>query len=234
MRARPAAALAGIPLVVAACESRTGEEFAERARQAIAGWEATPKGELWGSGFVPLEEPTVLPRDPGFTMETKIAYRVGAYRLTGRLPSRAPRQGVIRWPGGESLRVPLAGARQAYKALDKGPMTRTVPGKGGRLPGGAVRGGGRRVGRALSGVRSQRDGGPPGDGADEPWRRPGPGVVVRGGRAEQPSGTGGRDADGGRGTPAAASGPWWHERRDRVVTANAHLCLRAAGMAGYR
>ncbi|GAB3978496.1 hypothetical protein GCM10029978_071350 [Actinoallomurus acanthiterrae] len=134
MRSRLIAVAAGLALILTACGQRTArgpgpanDDFRRRAAQAIAAWEAVGKPTAWTSGFVPLEELTLLPRDPGFTDTTRLAYRIGAYRLSGRLPENAPRRGTIRWPDGRTLALPLSSAREAYAALDRGTMTRTVP-----------------------------------------------------------------------------------------------------------
>lgn len=136
MRSRLIALAAGLTLVLTACGQRTtvgpgpaNDDFQRRAGQAIAAWEAMGKPKVWTSGFVPLEELTLLPRDPGFTDTTRLAYRIGAYRLSGRLSENAPRRGTVRWPDGRTLSLPLSSAREAYAALDRGTMSRTVPDK---------------------------------------------------------------------------------------------------------
>ncbi|GAA4633357.1 hypothetical protein GCM10023196_070560 [Actinoallomurus vinaceus] len=149
MHSRLIAVAAGLALILTACGERTAggsrtanDDFRRRAGQAIAAWEAAGKPKAWTSGFVPLEELTVLPRDPGFTDNTRLAYRIGAYRLSGRLPEQTPRQGTIRWPDGRTLSLPLISARDAYAALDRGTMSRTVPDRAspGTTPPGGVAG----------------------------------------------------------------------------------------------
>jgi hypothetical protein len=74
----------------------------------------------WRSGFVPLEDLTVLqPADAGLTDETKQAFVAGWYRLAITVPDSAPESGTIRFPEG-TLGVPLIGARAAYQAMDQG------------------------------------------------------------------------------------------------------------------
>jgi hypothetical protein len=134
MRSRLIAVAAGLALILTACGQRTArgpgpanDDFRRRAAQVVAAWEAVGRPKAWTSGFVPLEELTLLPRDPGFTDTTRLAYRIGAYRLSGHLPGDAPRRGTVRWPDGRTLSLPLSSAREAYAALDRGTMSRTVP-----------------------------------------------------------------------------------------------------------
>src|SRR4051812_47067071 len=63
MRTRMIAVLIGLPLALTGCGNQNAggstpgkENFEERARQAIAAWEALGKAKAWTSGFVPLEE----------------------------------------------------------------------------------------------------------------------------------------------------------------------------------
>lgn len=93
--------------------------FSQRAAQVAAAWRAAPGQEGLRSGFVPLEDLTVLPADAGFDDDTKQAFANGWFRSAVDLPAAAPAAGTVRYPVG-SQQVPLVGAAQAYAALDKG------------------------------------------------------------------------------------------------------------------
>ena len=93
--------------------------FAERAAQVAQSWR-TATGDAGRTGFVPLDELTVVAGDPGFTDETKMAFGSGWYKLTGTLPPLTDQQGKITFPDRATMPVPLIGADEAYKALDKG------------------------------------------------------------------------------------------------------------------
>ncbi|MEH1097767.1 hypothetical protein [Micromonospora sp. CPCC 205561] len=128
---RRTAALLGLPLlmIVAGCAaagtepgpapagSDAGQDaFAKRATEVAGAWRPAP---VWGSGYVPLQDPTVLLGDPGFTPETEAAFRSGWYRDQVDLPAGKPADGTIRFPDG-TLTVPLVDAATAYGELDHG------------------------------------------------------------------------------------------------------------------
>jgi hypothetical protein len=89
------------------------EGFARRAAEVADAWRPGP---AWRSGYVPLDEATVLVGDPGFTDETKQAFLNGWYRDQIPLPASRPADGTIRFPDGV-LRVPLVSAADAYAQL---------------------------------------------------------------------------------------------------------------------
>ncbi|MGK5738500.1 hypothetical protein [Micromonospora sp. URMC 103] len=92
------------------------EGFHQRATEVAEAWRPDPG---WTSGYVPLEGPTVLTGDPGFTPDTEMAFRAGWYREQIDLPGARPADGVIRFPDG-TLTVPLVSAGEAYRQLDQG------------------------------------------------------------------------------------------------------------------
>ncbi|MEW2328137.1 hypothetical protein AB0880_10040 [Micromonospora chersina] len=92
------------------------EAFGQRATEVADAWRPRP---AWRSGYVPLDEATVLVGDPGFTDETKQAFLNGWYRDQIDLPAARPADGTIRFPDG-TLRVPLVSAAEAYAQLDQG------------------------------------------------------------------------------------------------------------------
>ncbi|MDG4793149.1 hypothetical protein [Micromonospora sp. WMMD1082] len=124
-------ALLGVPLMimVAGCAPvGTGpanpgspadrqEAFDQRAREVADAWRPDA---AWTSGYVPLQEPTVLVGEPEFTEETKLAFHAGWYHQRADLPAGQPDEGTIRFPDGEQLPVPLITAVEAYRQLDQG------------------------------------------------------------------------------------------------------------------
>ncbi|MGW5669473.1 hypothetical protein [Micromonospora sp. NPDC003776] len=114
--------------------------FDQRAAQVADAWHP---GDAWRSGYVPLEDGTVLAGDPGFTGDTKVAFGQGWFREQIELPTAVPADGTVRFPDG-TLRVPLVSAAAAYAQLDRGdpppcagrPMKPTTGGPGRPGPGG--------------------------------------------------------------------------------------------------
>ncbi|MGC5053563.1 hypothetical protein ACLQ2S_19130 [Micromonospora sp. DT48] len=92
------------------------QAFEERAEAVAQQWRP---GAAWTTGYVPLQEPTVLVGDPEFTEETKLAFQAGWYRQQVPLPPGKPGDGTIGFADGE-LRVPLISATEAYRQLDQG------------------------------------------------------------------------------------------------------------------
>ncbi|MER7330077.1 MULTISPECIES: hypothetical protein [unclassified Micromonospora] len=127
---RRTAALLGLPLlmIVAGCaaagskpiELSDGDPrrmaFTSRATEVAEAWRPTP---AWTTGYVPMQDPTVLLGDPGFTEDTKLAFLNGWYRDQVALPAEKPADGAIRFPDG-TLTVPLVSAATAYGQLDQG------------------------------------------------------------------------------------------------------------------
>ncbi|WP_428961773.1 hypothetical protein [Micromonospora fluostatini] len=104
--------------------------FEQRAAQVADAWRPGP---TWTSGYVPLQEPTVLVGDPAFTPQTEQAYRSGWYRVRVDLPTARPPDGVIRFPAG-TRSVPLVSAADAYRHLDQGDPPSCPPEPGGGVP----------------------------------------------------------------------------------------------------
>ncbi|MFD6683288.1 MULTISPECIES: hypothetical protein [Micromonospora] len=95
--------------------TREAEAFDQRAAQVAEAWRPGPD---WRTGYVPLEGPTLLIGDPGFSPDTEAAFRAGWYRAeVGIPPTRVG--GEIRFPDGR-LTLPLVSAAEAYRQLDTG------------------------------------------------------------------------------------------------------------------
>ncbi|MDM4722632.1 hypothetical protein QTQ03_24670 [Micromonospora sp. WMMA1363] len=90
--------------------------FDERAAGVAEAWRPGPQ---WDSGYVPLQEPTVLVGDPTFSPDTELAFRAGWYRDQVGLPVARPADGTVRFPDG-TLTVALVSAAEAYRQLDQG------------------------------------------------------------------------------------------------------------------
>lgn len=96
-----------------------GDAFDVRADRVAEAWRAVPLSDAWRHGYLPLQPPTVLPRDPGFDDDSKQAFLAGWYLAEIPLPTTRPANGVIQFPDG-SLTVPLISAGEAYRQLDQG------------------------------------------------------------------------------------------------------------------
>ncbi|GAA2709282.1 hypothetical protein GCM10010429_23550 [Micromonospora olivasterospora] len=96
-----------------------GSQLAAFRQRATAVAEAWRPGQDWASGYLPLQDPTVLVGDPGFTTDTEQAFRAGWYREQITLPTDEPADGTIRFPDG-TLTAPLVSAVDAYRQLDQG------------------------------------------------------------------------------------------------------------------
>nr|QLJ99580.1 hypothetical protein HZU44_05525 [Micromonospora carbonacea] len=92
------------------------EAFHQRAVEIAEAWRP---GTAWTGGYLPLQEPTVLLGDPGFSADTEQAFRNGWYREQIAVPTARPAAGAIRFPDG-TLTVPLVSAAEAYRQLDQG------------------------------------------------------------------------------------------------------------------
>ncbi|MFJ8685671.1 hypothetical protein [Micromonospora wenchangensis] len=95
---------------------RQREAFDERAAEVAGAWRPGPD---WSSGYLPLQDATVLTGQPGFDAGTEAAFRAGWYRDQIALPTDVPADGAIRFPDG-ALTVPLISAAEAYRQLDQG------------------------------------------------------------------------------------------------------------------
>ncbi|MGW4461143.1 hypothetical protein [Micromonospora sp. NPDC004704] len=101
-----------------AAPDRREEAFQQRATEVAAAWQAAVPPD-WRTGYVPLQEPTVVPADARLGEDTKQALIAGWYRERAPLPSAVPADGMIVFPDGK-LTVPLVSAVDAYRQLDQG------------------------------------------------------------------------------------------------------------------
>ncbi|MFG1868802.1 hypothetical protein [Micromonospora arborensis] len=89
--------------------------FDQRATEVAEAWRPGPD---WRTGYVPLEGPTLLTGNPGFTSDIEAAFRAGWYRAQVPIPPTRV-AGEIRFPDGR-LTLPLVSAAEAYRQLDQG------------------------------------------------------------------------------------------------------------------
>lgn len=112
--------------VLAGCAAPGAEQpaappsFADRAHQVADAWRASTTGSAWKTGFVPLQDLTVLLGDPAFTDATKVAFGNGWFRSTIMFSTLVPPQGQVRFADGGTLAVPVVPAGNAYADLDRG------------------------------------------------------------------------------------------------------------------
>ncbi|MEH0844468.1 hypothetical protein V6U81_18975 [Micromonospora sp. CPCC 205711] len=92
------------------------QAFDQRASEVAQAWRPGPS---WSTGFVPLQDQTVLLGDPGFNADTETAFRAGWYRDQIEVPDARPADGTIRFPDG-TMSVRLVSAAEAYQTLDQG------------------------------------------------------------------------------------------------------------------
>lgn len=96
--------------------------FQQRAAAVARAWRLHPPDHDWAHGFVPLQSLT-LPPVQGFPdVATRQAFQAGLFRLKGTLPD-TPQTGSVQFPDGSRLRVPVVGARTAYRLMDRGGAT---------------------------------------------------------------------------------------------------------------
>jgi hypothetical protein len=120
-----------ILLAVAGCASTTqsgspapassgrSSAFDARAAEVTNAWTAAGMPAKWRTGFVPLQDLTVIAADPGFTSDTKLAFGNGYFVMAAPLLLPPP-PGVIRFPDGSTMKVPLQTEEDSFATLDKG------------------------------------------------------------------------------------------------------------------
>lgn len=92
--------------------------FRALAKQEASAWPRSPLGKVWKTGLVvPLADDLSAGPSGGFPSdETKEAFGNGNLVLTGPSPSGAP-AGVVTWPDGANMRVPVLSEAQVFAAL---------------------------------------------------------------------------------------------------------------------
>ncbi|MEV0584173.1 hypothetical protein [Nonomuraea sp. NPDC050310] len=110
-------------LLVAACGTSpaptTADDFHARAREIAERWQAAPEREAWTDGFVPLAKLTIDPPSRGMPKWTGVSELNAVWELATELPAARPEPGVLTWPDGSELSLPLVTAETAYRAMSR-------------------------------------------------------------------------------------------------------------------
>lgn len=99
--------------------------FNALARQEASAWPNSPLGKVWKTGLVvPLADDLSSGPSGGFpSAETKEAFGNGNLVFTGPPPSGGP-AGVVTWPDGSSMKVPVLSEAQAFSVLQNNTVGR--------------------------------------------------------------------------------------------------------------
>jgi hypothetical protein len=105
-------------------EPRPGSDRARvsqaRARAVADAWDGSAAARVWRTGFHPVGDLVQLP-DHAFRSDAdKRAYSTGTFVLEGELPAAPRERGRVEWRNGDSLTLPLLGARRAYEQVARG------------------------------------------------------------------------------------------------------------------
>jgi hypothetical protein len=96
------------------------DAFSARAQQVADAWRANAAAGAWKTGFVPLEDLTVLTGEPGFTEQTKEAFGNGWFKSSIMFATVVPPKGRIRFADGSTLPVPVIPGGNAFAQLRTG------------------------------------------------------------------------------------------------------------------
>ncbi|QOV41206.1 hypothetical protein IM697_19785 [Streptomyces ferrugineus] len=119
--------LAALGLLAAGCGTGAASEDRSdpapdtepRAREVAKAWDGSPAAEIWRKGYFPMADLVQLPDDAFHNDVDKEAYLMRNFVLRGELPETSAKDAKVTWPNGDSLTLPLAGARETYKRLDR-------------------------------------------------------------------------------------------------------------------
>ncbi|MET9972470.1 hypothetical protein ABZZ80_42990 [Streptomyces sp. NPDC006356] len=89
-----------------------------RALDVAEAWDGSPAAAIWREGFYPMADPVQLPEGAFHDDTDKEAYLSQNFVLRGDLPETTKREAKVTWQDGDSLTLPLLGAREAYEKLD--------------------------------------------------------------------------------------------------------------------
>jgi hypothetical protein len=99
-------------------------EFDIRAAAVIKVWTDAGMPVKWRTGFVPLQDLTVIAPNPGFDVPSKQAFLQGFYRMEAGVLLPPP-PGVVRFPDGSSMTVALQTESDAFAAIYRGECPKT-------------------------------------------------------------------------------------------------------------
>ncbi|WP_123962887.1 hypothetical protein [Streptomyces sp. TLI_185] len=91
-----------------------------RARAVADAWHDSEAAEAMAKGYYPMDDVIQLPEDAFHTHADERAYTTQNFVLQTTLPGTPERNGVVKWDGGDSLTLPLMGARKAYDSVARG------------------------------------------------------------------------------------------------------------------
>ncbi|MGC9540621.1 hypothetical protein [Streptomyces sp. UG1] len=123
--ARTALLLTALGLLATACgtgaasedRSEPAPDTAPRAREVARAWDGSAAAAIWLEGYYPLGDPVQLPEDAFHNAADKEAYITQNFTLRGDLPETPQKQAKVTWKNGDSLTLPLMGARTAYEKV---------------------------------------------------------------------------------------------------------------------
>ncbi|MDF3148392.1 MULTISPECIES: hypothetical protein [unclassified Streptomyces] len=99
-------------------ESEPAPDTRPRALKVAKAWDGSPAAEIWREGYYPMADPVQLPEGAFHNEADKEAYISENFVLRGDLPETPKRDAKVTWQDGDSLTLPLMGAREAYEKLD--------------------------------------------------------------------------------------------------------------------
>lgn len=106
-------------LTPGADQNESAPQSGARARQVADAWEGSRAAEKWHEGYYPMAAVVQVP-EKGFHDEAdKHAYETANFDVRVDLPAPPHKDGEVTWESGGSLTLPLVGAQEAYKALDR-------------------------------------------------------------------------------------------------------------------
>lgn len=118
--------LTTLGLLAAGCGGAAGSGTSEpapdtrpRALKVAKAWDGSPAAESWRKGYYPMGDSVQLPEDAFHNDTDKEAYLMQNFVLRGELPETSQKDAKVTWPDGDSLTLPLMGAREAYERLDR-------------------------------------------------------------------------------------------------------------------
>ncbi|MFG2555782.1 hypothetical protein ACGFWF_38490 [Streptomyces sp. NPDC048581] len=88
-----------------------------RALKVAKAWDGSPAADVWREGYYPMGDPVQLPEDAFHNDADKEAYITQNFVLRGDLPKSPQKDAKVTWRDGDSLTLPLMGARAAYEKL---------------------------------------------------------------------------------------------------------------------
>lgn len=91
-----------------------------RAHQVAEAWDGSQAAEVWRKGYYPMGESVQLPDGAFRDEDDKLAYMTQNFVLRGKLHFTSPKDGKVKWESGDSLTLPLTGARAAYEMVARG------------------------------------------------------------------------------------------------------------------